>query len=97
MNCCDDFGQCSQGQNCAARKAGTRASNVNTNEPDWKFPTESKPSPHQEMASDIFYFMGFFLLMVAVWAFVFAAWAVFQHFYPSTACMLQYLFSAACK
>ena len=66
-------------------------------EQDRVFPTAPERSPQQELASDAFYYMGFFIVLCTAWALAFTAWAVFQHFYPATACMLQSLFSAACK
>lgn len=81
MNCCNDFGQCTRGANCPARK------------PPFTCAPMYDKSPQQEAASDIVYFLGFIALLVVICATAGFAWAMLQYFAPDLASMLIYLFS----
>jgi hypothetical protein len=100
MNCCNDFGQCKQGFNCPARTTHiklSRQANTTPAKPEWKFCPMPEKSPQSELASDLFYFIGFVLLLIAICAAAGLVWGLLSHFYPPTACMVQMLFSTACK
>jgi hypothetical protein len=86
--CCNDFGQCTRGKNCPARAAS---------DPPFLFCTHEDKSPQAETASDTFYFIGFALVVAVIFGAANLVWAALSHFYPSTACMLQELFSITCK
>lgn len=99
MNCCNDFGQCKQGFNCPARE--TRQSKGRAIESQsWSFPTEEEindTNPFIEMVCQLWWgikFMGYSALLFFC---AFVAWEVFEYFKPSTACLLQQLFSINCK
>lgn len=83
-NCCNDYGKCTQGANCAAREA------------PFTFCHNDK-SPQQEVASDLFYFVGFVFFVAVICAAAGLGWGLFERFYPSTACMVQQLFLINCK
>jgi hypothetical protein len=87
MNCCNDSGQCTQGFNCPARKKPQA--------PLTFLPADN--SPQQEVISDLFWFVGFALAVIACCLVAGICWGLFERFYPSTACLVQQLFSITCK
>lgn len=96
--CCNDFGQCTQGADCLARASSIEsildyASSV----PPFQCCPMREKSPQKELASDAIYFLGFIALVVVIFCIAGFAWAMLQHFYPSTACMVQMLFSTTCQ
>jgi fatty acid desaturase len=82
--CCNDFGQCTQGADCPAR--------ANSLPPFQCSPMREK-SPQKELASDAVYFVGYIALLVVICATAGFAWDMLQHFAPNLAFMLIYLFS----
>lgn len=88
MKCCNDYSQCNQNKDCTAC-AGIK--------PDWQFcPMQDKP-PHTELASDAFYFIGFALILTSICLIAGIGWGLLERFYPFAACLVQMLFSTACK
>jgi hypothetical protein len=87
MNCCNDYGQCTQSHNCAVRSCQ-----------DWQYPPRAKDkSPQSELVSDLFYLVGFVLLVAVISLIAGVGWGVFEMAYPSTACMVRTLISISCK
>lgn len=92
--CCNSYGQCTQGFNCPARENRQSKGRAIESQP-WSFPTEEEiddTSPFIEMVLQLWWlikFMGFASLFFFC---VFVAWAVFDHFHPSTACMVKQMF-----
>jgi hypothetical protein len=84
MNCCDSFGNCKQGFNCPAR------------EMPFTFCHNDK-SPQAEVTSDLFYFVGFALILTVICLIAGISWGLFERYYPSTACLVTQLFSINCR
>lgn len=86
-NCRNDYCHCTQGANCPARKKPQA--------PFTLLPADH--SPQQEVLSEIFWFVGFALAVIAICLIAGICWGLFERFYPSTACLVQQLFSITCK
>lgn len=57
------------------------------------FPAQTDKSPHQEVVSDAFYYIGFICLVAVICAAAGLTWGLLVRFAPGFVHMLQYLFS----
>lgn len=57
------------------------------------FPAQTDKSPHQQVVSDAFFYMGFILLVALICAIAGLVWGLLVRFAPGFVHMLQYLFS----
>lgn len=60
----------------------------------WRFADES---PYVQVLSDVWYFIGFALILTVICLVAGIGWGLFERFYPSTVCMMQQVFSINCK
>lgn len=82
MNCCD-YGQCNRNSDCATRA---------TTPPPFQCYPMPKPA-QKEIAGDLFFYVGFVLLLAVICAIAGLAWGLLVRFAPGFVHMLQYLFS----